>query len=223
MSLRGGVAGRGWLHAMGTHRDASEFASIIVKERLGGDLSATDTAALANWIAFGVPRLQSPRVDDALAAKGKTVFGAKCATCHQGEQMTSGQPDPASALGGGLEEGPVLFDVGTVTTDAHVLVGPFFESLFPPLEAQIFHELRGDRDLGPDDLVQQTFDFRSRPPRKAAQMKAPSLVNVWDNAVFFHDGRYDSLSEVIDHLDENLTLGLSGEDKSAVIEYLKTL
>ena len=223
MSLRGGVAGRGWLHAMGTHADASEFASIIVKERLGGDLSPEDTAALARWIAFGIPKLQHPRVDEALAAKGQAVFESSCAGCHAGEAMTSGEPDPSNELGGGGESGPLLFDVGTRSEDSHVLVGPFFESLFPPLEAKIFHALRGDRDLGPDDLVQQTFDFRPRPPRKASELKAPSLVNVWDNALFFHDGRYDDLADVVDHLDDALSLGLSADDKKAVLEYLKTL
>ena len=223
MSLRGGVAGRGWLHAMGTHKDASEFAGIIVKERLGGDLSEADTRALARWIAFGIPKLQHPVVDDALAAKGEAVFQKACSGCHSGEAMTSGDPDPANELGGGKDSGPRLYDVGTKSDDAHVLVGPFFESLFPPLEAQIFHELRGDRDLGPDDFVQQTFDFRPRPPRKAAEFKAPSLVNVWDSALFFHDGRYDDLGAAVDHLDDALSLGLSADDRRAVLEYLRTL
>ena len=223
MSLRGGVAGRGWLHAMGTHKDASEFASIIVKERLGGDLSKDDTAALAKWIAFGIPKLQHPKVDEALAEKGRAVFQASCAGCHSGEQLTSGEPDPGSELGGGVEAGPVLYDVGTLSEDSHVLVGPFFESLFPPLEAQLFHELRGDRDLGADDFVQQTFDFRARPERKASEYKAPSLVNVWDNALFFHDGRYDTLADAVGHIDAALMLGLSADDKKAVLEYLRTL
>ncbi len=223
MSLRGGVAGRGWLHAMGTHKDASEFASIIVKERLGGDPSPADTAALARWIAFGIPKLQHPVVDEALAAKGKVVFEQTCTGCHEGAQMTSGNPDPESDLGGGLETGPALYDVGTLSEDSHVLVGPFFESLFPPLEAQLFHELRGDRDLGEGDFVQQTFDFRARPSRKAAEYKAPSLVNVWDSALFFHDGRYDDLGDAVGHLDETLMLGLTADDKAAVLEYLRTL
>lgn len=48
-------------------------------------------------------------------------------------------------------------------------------------------------------------------------------MGVWDQVVFFHDGRYDDLGDVIDHLDENLGLGLSADDKKAVIEYLRTL
>ncbi|MEZ4298236.1 MAG: c-type cytochrome [Polyangiaceae bacterium] len=223
MSLRGGVAGRGWLHAMGTHADAAEFASIIVKERLGGELSEADTMALARYVSFGIPQLQAPVTDGALAAKGKEVFGQKCATCHQGAQTTSGNADPNNALGGGAEEGPYLYDVGTFSEDSHVILGTFFESLFPPLEAKLFKELRGDRELGPDDFVQQTLDFRARPARKATEYKAPSLTNAWDSALYFHDGRYDDLGDVIDHLDKHLGLGLSAGEKAAVIEYVKTL
>jgi YVTN family beta-propeller protein len=223
MSLRGGVAGRGWLHAMGTHADAGEFVDTIVRERLGGDLTAPDSAALARYVAFGIPRLQSPKVDATLAAKGREVFAARCAGCHQGAQMTSGNPDASSPLGGGAASGPMLYDVGTATDDAHVILGTFFESLFPPLEAKLFKALRGDRDLGPGDFVQTTLDFRPRPARKRTEFKAPSLVDVWDNATFFHDGRYDSLDAAVQHLDETLSLGLSTADRSAVVEYLHTL
>jgi YVTN family beta-propeller protein len=223
ISLFGGVAGRGWLHASGTHIDAHEFAEIIVKERLGGSLSPEDTDALAEYLSRGIPRLQGPKVDAALAGKGKAVFASKCAGCHAGEAMTSGNPDATNPWGGGLESGPGLYDVGTATEDAQVILGTFFESLMPPLERQLFKELRGDRALGPDDFVQQTLDFRARPPRKAGELKAPSLVNVWDNAVFFHDGRFDKMEDAVGYLNKTLQLGMSADDSRAVVEYLKTL
>ena len=223
MSLYGGVAGRGWLHAMGTHRDAHEFADTIVRERLGGALSPKDTDALAQYLAFGIPRLQTPVVDETLAAAGAQVFADKCASCHAGDALTSGRPDPDSDLGGGLESGPTLHDVGTFSKDSHILLGSFFESLFPPLDGMVLAEMRGDRDLGQGDFLQQTLDFRPRPARKASEFKAPSLVNVWDNVVYFHDGRFDDLADVIDHLDETLRLSLGADDKQAVLEYLRTL
>jgi YVTN family beta-propeller protein len=223
MSLYGGVAGRGWLHASGTHIDAHEFADIIVTERLGGSLSPEDTDALAEYVSRGIPKLQSPKVDAALAEKGKAVFAGKCSGCHAGDAMSSGNPDPGNSWGGGLESGPSLYDVGTATDDAHVILGPFFESLMPPLEAQLFKELRGDRDLGPDDFVQQTLDFRARPPRKAGELKAPSLINVWDNVLFFHDGRFEKMEDAVGYLNKTLQLGMSEDDTKAVVEYLKTL
>jgi YVTN family beta-propeller protein len=222
-SLRGGVAGRGWLHASGTHADAEEFAQTIVKERLGGDLSADDVGALAEYVTRGIPKLQGPPVDAALAAKGKSIFQQKCSSCHSGEKLTSGNPDPMSPFGGGAAEGPGLYDIGTATDNAHVLFGSFFESVFPPLEAQLLKELRGDRDLGPGDFAQETLDFRPRPSRARGMLKAPSLDNVWDNVVFFHHGQTASIEEAVHYLNQTLMLGMTEADELAVIEYLKTL
>lgn len=223
MSLRGGVAGRGWLHASGTHKDIEEFATIIAKERLGGELGHDDIEALGRYVAFGIAKLQPPRVDAALAAKGKVVFENKCSSCHQGAALTSGSPDEKNPWGGGGTEGPELFDVKTSTTDAKVILGSFFESLLPKSDAELFRLLRGDRDLGAADPVQRLLDFRARPDRKRTHFKAPALVNVWDNVLFFHDGRYARLEDAVHHLNEVLRLKLSSEDETAVCEYLKTL
>lgn len=83
--------------------------------------------------------------------------------------------------------------------------------------------MRGDRDLGPDDPLQPLLDFEPRPARLAGQLKAPSLVGVWDQVVFFHDGRFDKLEDAVAYLDQTLALGMSEEDRRAVVEYLKTL
>lgn len=40
--------------------------------------------------------------------------------------------------------------------------------------------------------------------------------------VYFHDGRFDDLADVID-LDETLRLSLGAADKKAVLEHLRTL
>lgn len=223
LSLRGGVAGRGWLHASGTHRDLHEFLGLVVPQRLGGALDAQTEARLTAWIADGIPRLQTPPVDEALAARGAEVFASACAACHFGDALGSGQPDPADPLGAGLESGPLLFDVGTATDSAGVLLGTFFESIFPPLEAELFALLRGDRALGPDDRAGEILDFAARPARPRGQFKAPSLVNVYDNVVFMHDGRFERLEDVVEHLDGQLGLGLSADDRRAVVEYLRTL
>lgn len=223
MSLYGGVAGRGWLHASGTHKDVSEFADAIVRERLGGDLPAEDRDALARYVAHGIPRLQTPKVDAALAARGKEAFEKTCGGCHRGAQLTSGNPDPASPLGGGQDAGPMLYDVGTATSDAHVILAPFFERALPKPEAEILAKLRGDRDLGAADPLQTTLDFRPRPDRKRGLVKAPSLVNVWDNVVFFHDGRFDKLEDAVRFMSALVPAGVSAEDQRAIVEYLKTL
>lgn len=222
MSLFGGVRSRGWLHSTATHRDIHEFAGSIIAERLGGAPSAADVDAVATYVADGIPRLQTPTVDEALASRGEELFGVHCTSCHQGEQLTSGAPtnDP---WGAGSTAGPGLYDVGSATDDAHVGLPTFFESLFPMTEASLLKSLRGDRDLGDDDPIQALLDFRPRPNRARGLFKAPPLVNVWDNVVFFHDGRYDDLGDVVRHFDDHLSLGLTDADVEALVEYLKTL
>ncbi len=223
LSLRGGLADRGWLHASGTHRDLHEFLELVVPQRLGGALDEESADAMIAWMADGIPELQRPPVDEALAAAGAEVFAAKCAACHMGAALGSGNPDPDDPLGAGLESGPALFDVGTATDSAGVLIGTFFESIFPPLEAELFGLLRGDRALGPDDRAQEILDFAPRPVRARGQFKAPALVNVYDNVLFMHDGRFETLDAVVEHLDGQLGLALSADDRRAVVEYLKTL
>ena len=71
------------------------------------------------------------------------------------------------------------------------------------------------------------------------KFKTPSLRNVALTAPYMHDGRFATLEEVIDHydhgihpsptLDPNIAkhpptgLGLSAEDKQALVAFLKTL
>jgi len=40
---------------------------------------------------------------------------------------------------------------------------------------------------------------------------------------FYHDGRFATLNDVVDHYDQHLKLSLSTEEKSALVEYLKSL
>ena len=223
MSLRGGVAGRGWLHASGTHQDIVEFVDSVVEQRLGGTHDPETVEALARYVASGIEPLQAPTVDQDLAARGKAVFESKCAGCHQDATYGSGAPDANDPLGGGLDSGPIVYDIGTRTDAAGVLFATFFESIFPADQAEMLQLLRGDRDLGPTDPLQPLLDFYPRPARTAGELKAPSLVGVWDQVVFFHDGRFDNLEDTVKYLDDTLSLGLTAEDQRAVIEYLKTL
>ena len=51
------------------------------------------------------------------------------------------------------------------------------------------------------------------------------LAGLWTHTKrgFFHDGRFRTLSDVVDHYDSCFSLGLSGGEKSDLIEYLKSL
>ncbi len=86
-------------------------------------------------------------------------------------------------------------------------------------------------DLGRFDVTGDPLDI--------GKFKVPSLRNIALTPPYMHDGRFETLAEVIDHydkgvrrsgtLDPNLAkhppagLGLSPADKSALIAFLKTL
>lgn len=224
IGLWGGTGGRGWLHASATHASAEEFARIIVKERLGGTgLSDDDVHALAHYVSFGIPDVQRPVVDAPLAARGKTLFEASCASCHQGAKHTSGNPDPAHPYGGGRATGPTLNNVGSATDWANAIIGLPFASLFPPDAKRVMNLLRGDRDLGATDPVQTTLAFSPRPDRARGSLKAPALTNTWENTVFFHDAREDSLEGAVRDISKRVGASLGDDDVRAVVEFLKTL
>jgi cytochrome c peroxidase len=50
--------------------------------------------------------------------------------------------------------------------------------------------------------------------------KTPTLLNADFNAPYFHDGRYDSYDQVVDHFDRLFDLGLSQQDRNDLVAYL---
>jgi mono/diheme cytochrome c family protein len=224
MSLYGGVAGRGWLHQSGTHADIKEFVEIIVPERLGGTgLSHEDYETLAEYIGWHIPTLQGPRVDALAASRGKALFDTSCVSCHSGPKFTGGQPDPENRWGGGHSDGPLLFDVGTASETSNVLIPKFFTSRLPSPSRELYDLIRGDRDLGDDDPVQKVLSFRPRPNRDRSSIRPPSLTGSWDYSIFFHDGRYDRMSSVLEHLNRVGGLGLQPAELADLEEFMKTL
>jgi cytochrome c peroxidase len=53
--------------------------------------------------------------------------------------------------------------------------------------------------------------------------KTPTLLNANFNAPYFHDGRYDSFDQVVDHFDREYELGLSAQDRSDLVAYLSAI
>lgn len=224
LSLYGGVAERGWLHQSGTHKDIREFVEIVVPERLGGSgLSQQDYDRLARYVGWHIPKLQSPAVDPLQAARGNQLFSKNCSGCHTGSKLSGGQPDDSGPWAGGNISGPLLFDMGTASNSAGVLIPSFFTSRLPPPANQLYDLLRGDRILGKEDPAQKILGFRPRPDRKRGLIRPPALTNVWDYSVFFHDGRYSKLEEVIDYLAQTLNLTFTEADKQDLVAFLKTL
>jgi hypothetical protein len=53
--------------------------------------------------------------------------------------------------------------------------------------------------------------------------KTPTLLNASFNAPYFHDGRYDSFEQVVDHFDRVYELELPTQDRSDLLAYLRAV
>src|SRR4029079_14706029 len=55
--------------------------------------------------------------------------------------------------------------------------------------------------------------------------KTAGLNGVWTHTKggFFHDGRFATLLDVVNHYDSCFTLGLTADEKNDLVEYLKSL
>ena len=224
-SLRGGTAGRGWLHYSATHANITEFLEIVLPERLGGQgLDEADLEALSTYIADGIPTLQAPATDPVLVDEGRAVFEQACVSCHMGSEFTSGTPVDGEPFGGSERDVmPTLYDIGTGQARSGVILGPPFAAIFPEPAGSLLLLLAGDRALGEDDIVGEILAFEPRPDRASGFFKAPTLVNIWDEALFLHNGRFDNLEDLIDYKNTFFSFSLSDAEKAALIEYLHTI
>ena len=120
--------------------------------------------------------------------------------------------------------GPRLHGVGTRTDYAGASMGDAFLSLFgaDPIQGPVFKAVVGDRAFTADDVVFNYLKATPRPERPAGKFKAASLVNVWDNALFFHNGQFHELRDAVAYMAEVNYLPLTDADIDAVIEYLRT-
>jgi DNA-binding beta-propeller fold protein YncE/cytochrome c peroxidase len=221
-SLRGGVGSRGWLHAQATHPDAYEFVTTVSVQRFGGTgLSDSDADAMANYVAWHIPRLQAPVTDPALVVQGKALFEENCSECHLDGQGQSG-PTASRPYGGGEEN---LHDVGTRSHYAGAAMGEAFQQLFSmdPVRGPVLAAVVGDRAFTADDIVFTSLKSAPRPERAAGKFEPPSLVNAWDNALYFHDARYTELRQAVRYMADENYIPLTDVEVDAVVEYLRTL
>src|SRR5262249_35630991 len=76
-------------------------------------------------------------------------------------------------------------------------------SCHPPADAFVDHL---QHDVGSDGLH-----------------KTPTLLNANFNAPYFHDGRYDSFDQVVEHFDRVYELGLSVRERADLVAYLRAV
>jgi hypothetical protein len=53
--------------------------------------------------------------------------------------------------------------------------------------------------------------------------KTPTLLNADFNAPYFHDGRYETFEQVVDHFDRVFDLSLSAQDRGDLVAYLRAV
>jgi hypothetical protein len=120
-------------------------------------------------------------------------------------------PAPTPPVGsfdkGAAARGKDLFDRKAKCATCHV----------PPLFTEPGHNLHAPSEMGVDSFQADrspTHMYRTAP-----------LAGLWTHQKggFYHDGRFATLKDVLEHYNNLLKLGLSDQEKSELTEYLKSL
>jgi len=165
-----------------------------------------------------------PRLDDAekypVAArtkqghkekKGEDLITAKLPALHFYQlSLPTPEPPQGSFDEAAAKTGEALFNEKAKCATCHV----------PPIFTEPGWNLHTAEEIGIDDFqAMRSPDGRYR----TAPLRA-----LWDTEKihkggFYHDGRFATLEEVVDHYNDHLDLKLSDEEKSALIQYLKSI
>ncbi len=114
---------------------------------------------------------------------------------------------PGSFDAGAAERGQALFAGRGQCATCHV----------PPLFTDPGWNLHSPEEIGIDDFqAQRSPDggYRTAPLRGLSSHAKRG---------FYHDGRFETLRDVVDHYDAHLGLGLNDTEKNELVEYLKSL
>ena len=87
----------------------------------------------------------------------------------------------------------------------------------PPLYTEPGWSLHSAKEIGIDDFQ------ASRSPDQ--RYRTTPLRGLWSHQKggFYHDGRFQTLNEVVEHYDQQFKLGLSVAEKQQLVEFLKSL
>lgn len=90
----------------------------------------------------------------------------------------------------------------------------------PPLFTEPGHNLHAAKDIGIDD-----FQANRGPARSYVTTPLRALFDTEKihKGGFYHDGRFATLEDVVEHYDNHFQLELSEQDKTDLIEYLKSI
>ena len=180
-------------------------------------------AYVANLEMHGKGTFYDPRLDDPVkypvAARtrqghqqsGEDRITAKLPALHFYQlALTTPEPpagafDPAAA-----QAGKAIFEGKAQCARCHV----------PPIFTEPGWNLHTPEEIGIDDFqANRAPDGRYR----TAPLRALWNMDKIHKGGFYHDGRFATLDDVVDHYDGHFGLSLSAPEKSNLIEYLKSL
>lgn len=187
----------------------------------------TGWGSVTHWNAFvanlemqGSGTFYDPRLNDAskfpiAAAAGfgdvrnePDLITGKLAALHVYQlSLQAPRPPAASFSAAGAKRGQALFTGKADCARCHV----------PPLYTEPGWNMHTPEEIGIDAFqAQRSPDERYR--------TAP-LKGLWTHSKggFYHDGRFISLRQVVDHYNRHFALGLTPAEKTDLIDYLKSL
>jgi hypothetical protein len=132
----------------------------------------------------------------------------KLAGLHEYQlSLPAPQPPAGSFNSAAAARGQVLFNQKAKCTRCHV----------PPLYTEPGWNLHLPAEIGIDDFQANrspTFRYRTSP-----------LKGLWTHMKrgFYHDGRFASLADVVNHYNAHFGLGLGAQETNDLVEYLKSL
>jgi len=132
----------------------------------------------------------------------------KLAALHFYQLAIAAPTPPANSFNReGAARGKAVFEGKAKCATCHV----------PPLFTEPGNNLHS-----PSEVCTDTFQADRSPTHS---YRTAPLAGLWTHQKggFYHDGRYTTLAEVIDHYDSCMNLGLTPQQKEDVAEYLKSL
>ena len=178
-------------------------------------------AYVANTQMMGKGTFFDPRMNDAarfpLAVKSGSwnkrstpdLITPKLAALHY-YQLSIPAPEPKadSFDKASADRGKLVFEGKARCASCHV----------PPLFTEPGWNMHSAEELGIDD-----FQASRSPDRKYYRTTPLRGLFVREKGGFYHDGRFSTYLDVVNHYDRQFGLRLSAEEKAQLVEYLKSL
>ena len=196
---------------------------------LSKDISATYTGwgSISYWNAFvaniemhGMGNFNDPRLNDPekfpIAAENgfynitndEDLISSKLPALLEYQVSLQTPVPPAGSFDGeAANRGEDLFNNKAQCVNCHT----------PPLYSDAEERLHSPEEIGIDD-----FEARRSP---TGMYRTTPLRGAWARSTggYYHDGRFSTLAEVVEHYDSHLDLNLTENEKTDLVEFLKSL